>query len=200
MDDAEGRAAPVARGSDTVRADDTAATELSQQAAEAISAHGDRCVREARRSALFGLLGVAIAVAGGRSRLPLWIVVAAGAVAAYEFRVMAARLNAARHDADSLVRQPLRAWTLPVSRLRRRGGAEHWLLLYATGAAAPPAPFAAVSCTADVPVPTAALLVDVAGVPKRGRVLTVFDAATGRLLGMGRVAGTARTVDLMRPG
>lgn len=154
-------------------------------------------MREARRAGAIVLVGLAIALIG-RGRLPLWIVVAGALAAAYEFRVMAMHLNAARLDLESLDRHPLRAWTRAVNVARRRGAVERWLLLYATGDKALPAPFAAVPCVSEWPVPAPALLVDFAGVPKRGRLLTVFDAATGRVLGMGPVAGTRKTVALMR--
>jgi hypothetical protein len=189
-----------------MRSDDTASTELSTQAAAAITAHRDQSLHEARRAAALCMVGLAIALVGvawvrrggGILRTPAWILLAAVAAATYEFSIMATRLNAARRDIESLARPPLRAWCRPAV-LERRSEEERWLLLYATGKQAPPAPFAAVAQVGEWPVRAPALLVDVAGVPRRGRTLTVFDAATGSVVGMGPVASTAKTVQLMRP-
>jgi hypothetical protein len=194
--------------SDTVRSDGSAASEVSHQAAAAITEHFEEAARQARRAALLGLLALVIGVLGvtwlrssaSAPRLPLWIAVAVWLAAIQQCARMVMRVLDARNDADSLVRQPLRAWTRPVIVARRRAKVARWLLLYATGEKAPPAPFAAVSAVGEWPVAAPALLVDVAGLPKKGRLLTVFDAATGNLIGFGRVPSTAKTVALMRDG
>ena len=210
----EGESTSVARATDTMRSDSTPSTEVSHEAASAITAHWERCVHDARRAAIPCLIALAITLVGftwvrgssftelnvsaGTPRLPLWVPAVALIAAVYEFAIMVTRLNAARHDAESLARRPLRALTRPVILVRKRDPAERWLLLYATGRQPPPAPFAAVPCVVEWPVPASVLLVDVAGVPKKGRLLTVFDAATGRVLGLGDVPSTAKTVELMR--
>src|SRR5437867_4894066 len=185
---------------DKVRSDTTPASEVSREAAIAISAQRDRAVEEARRASRIWLMGMGVAIVGltfarGTSltafdtgqaipRLPLWVPVAAIATAFGGFVSLVRWYREYRYHTDALSRHPLRAWTRPVT-LQRRGRSEAWLLLYATGKSAPVAPFAAVPCVTDWPVAAPALVVDVAGIPKKGCLLTVFDAATGRVLAMG---------------
>jgi hypothetical protein len=189
---------------------------LSEQACNAISEHYEWAARRARRMGLLCLVTTGIAVLGltilrgssftdvssdgGLPRLPLWMTTAAIVAAIAALFAAVTFMRAAYQDALALDRQPVRAWTRPVimrrGRFRRR--VEGWLLLYATGDAAPAAPFAAVPAEIDDVAGIVALVVDVSGFPKKGRLLTVVDAATGRLLASGEVASTMKTVRLMR--
>lgn len=195
----------AARATDTVRADATASSVLSRDAADALHTRRAQSAHEARLAGLLSLIGAGIAAgclagaAGALPRLPSWSAVVPLAAALYEVGVAVSRVNTVRDVDEALERRPFRAWARPVRVQRRRGVAETWLLVYTTGKQSPPAPapFAAVMATAEWPVQAPVLLVDVVGIPSTDRTLTVFDAATGQVLGIGPVASTARTVELM---
>jgi hypothetical protein len=186
---------------DPVRSDASAADEISRQAAAAIQEHSTWVIRQARRTGGLLLASVVIAVSSLtvlRTSLPLWVPVLGIVATVLAIPAFVGLMAAAREDSAALRQRPLRSWTRPVTLHRRGGDVESWLLLYATGQSAHPAPFAAVQSVTEWSERTAYLAVDVAGFPRRGSMLTVFDAASGAVLAVGPVASTRKTVQLMR--